>query len=98
MECNLTTVRETLMQAMQRLTDKNNPIDIATAKTTAQLASVLIDSASVEVEYIRATGGDGSQFMEASQSTHAIRQHRIPASATSGEPTAHNPFPRLRGD
>lgn len=70
------------------------PMELDRAKTIAQVASVLIDSARVEVDYIKATGGsDTSAFLE---SPAAKDQPRLPASATSGEPSAHNPFPARR--
>jgi hypothetical protein len=43
----------------------------------------LIDSARVEVDYIKATGADRSDFLEG--------QTTVPQ--LGNEPTAHNPFP-----
>lgn len=50
------------------------------------VADTLVDSARVEVDYLKATKADRSDFLEPEATNPAL----LPPSAT---PTAHNPFP-----
>jgi hypothetical protein len=100
-----TQLRATLMDSLKRLGDIGRdgaPIDHEQLKAQVQqanamkgLADTLVDSARVEVDYIKATGADRSDFLEP--------QHTAPGLPnSSGEPSAHNPFPvsathRLQG-
>lgn len=91
---HITQIREHLLgmlgdlRAMGR-TDK--PLDPEQVKAQVSLANAmkgvgdtLIDSAKVEVDYIRAVGAPKSDFLEPAVAT-------LPA--PSGSPTPHNPFP-----
>ncbi|SEI22154.1 hypothetical protein SAMN05192544_104272 [Paraburkholderia hospita] len=51
----LTGMREHLMQILAALRDHQNPMDVDRARAVAQVAGVLVDSAKVEVDYIKAT-------------------------------------------
>lgn len=89
---HITQVREQLLATLADLRNKETPMDVDRARAVAQVASVLVDTAKVEVDYIKATGGERSDFIEpASQALPAL----------SSEPSAHNPFParihRLQG-
>lgn len=79
----ITNLREHLMQTLASLRDRDNPMEPDRARAIGQVASVLIDSARVEVDYIKATGADRSDFLEG--------QTTVPQ--LDNEPTAHNPFP-----
>ncbi|MEX3967324.1 hypothetical protein AB4Y42_34705 [Paraburkholderia sp. EG286B] len=69
-------MREHLMQTLAALRDKENPMDIDRAKAVAHVASVLVDTAKVEVEYIKATDAiGGSAFMD--------NQKRLPGDSPS---------------
>lgn len=82
---HITSLREHLMQTLASLRDRENPMEPDRARAIGQVASVLIDSARVEVDYIKATGADRSDFLEGQTSTPQL----------GGEPTAHNPFPSV---
>lgn len=89
---HITHVRQSLLDTLADLRNRENPMDIERAKAVAQVASVLVDTAKVENEYLKITGQDRSDFLEA------------PASDTPGisAHSAHNPFPttirhRLQG-
>jgi len=82
-------VRQSLLDTLADLRNKENPMDIDRAKAVATVASVLVDSARVENDYIKLTGSDRSNFIEPAVGDVAPR---IPHS--SG-PSAHNPFPRV---
>ena len=82
---HITSLREHLMQTLASLRDRENPMEPDRARAIGQVASVLIDSARVEVDYIKATGADRSDFLEGQTSTPQL----------GNEPTAHNPFPGI---
>ena len=54
----ITDMRQHLMETLAALRDRENPMDVDRARAVAQVASVLVDSAKVEVDYIKATGCD----------------------------------------
>lgn len=58
----ITDMREHLMQTLAGLRDRENPMDVDRARAVAQVASVLVDSAKVEVDYIKATGATGDSL------------------------------------
>lgn len=61
-------------------------MDVDRARAIAQVAGVLVDTAKAEVEYIKATGAERSEFLEAGPKTLNITHSTLP--------TANNPFPR----
>lgn len=92
---HITQMREHLMQALASLRDRDNPMEPDRARAMAQVASVLVDTAKVEVDYIKATGSDRSDFLEMPPARPGLPND------TDG-PAAHNPFPvskvhRLQG-
>lgn len=56
-------LREELFETLRALRSKDAPIDIERAKAVAEIAQVVINSAKVEVEHLRVTGGRGSGFI-----------------------------------
>lgn len=64
MKHSIDDVRGHLFTVLERLQDNDNPMDIDRAKTIAQVAGVLVDTARVEVDFCRVTGGTGSGFMK----------------------------------
>lgn len=81
----LEDLREHLFQTLKSLRDKEHPMDIGRAKAIAEVASEVIESAKVEVEYVRATGRDDLSlpvFGEAKQAqlpagVTGIHNHKI---------------------
>ncbi len=57
-------VRSALMDTLMDLRNKETPMDIKRALAVAQVASVLVESARVENEYLKLTGQDRSDFLE----------------------------------
>lgn len=84
---HITSLREHLMQTLASLRDRENPMEPDRARAIGQVASVLIDSARVEVDYIKATGADRSDFLDGQNSGVPV---------LDGMPAAHNPFPTTR--
>ena len=78
-------VRQALLATLSDLRNRDNPMDIERAKAVATVASVLVDTAKVENEYLRITGQDSSGFL-------ASPVEQAPSLRVVG-PTANNPFP-----
>jgi hypothetical protein len=57
---NIDTLRDTLFDTMQKL--KDGTLDVEKAKTIGDLSQVIINSAKVEVDFVRANGGGKSDF------------------------------------
>jgi len=53
---DVTTLRELLFDTIGKLNDEKNPMDLERAKTIAEVAQVIINSAKVEVEHAKVTG------------------------------------------
>lgn len=88
MTTHINTLRDHLMQTLAGLRDRDNPMEPDRARAVATVASVLVDTARVEVDYIKATGGDTSGFLGGKPPAPELP-------APDGSPTAHNPFPRV---
>lgn len=56
-------LRTQLFAALRGLSDKQNPMEIERAKAIADVAQVIINSAKVEVEHMKISGGNGSGFI-----------------------------------
>lgn len=80
---HINQLREHLMSTLASLRDRDNPMEPDRARAVAQVAGVLVDTARVEVDYIKATGQDRSGFLE----------EPVGLPAPSSTPQAHNPFP-----
>ncbi len=79
-------LREHLMATLASLRDRENPMEPDRARAVAQVAGVLVDTAKVEVDYLKATGADRSNFLEPATTLPQI----------GAAPAAHNPFPVSR--
>lgn len=62
-ENDITGLRGHLFETLAALRDKKNPMDIDRAKAIAEVAREVVNTAKVEVEFIKATGGQGSGFI-----------------------------------
>lgn len=80
---HISHLRDHLMQTLSALRDRESPMEPDRARAIAQVAGVLVDTARVEVDYIKATKQDRAGFLE--------------EPATPLLPTAHNPFPSATG-
>jgi hypothetical protein len=85
---HINQVRQSLLDTLVDLRNREAPMDIERAKAVATVASVLVDTAKVENEYLKLTGQDRSHFLESTQDD-AADMPRIDA------PSAHNPFPTV---
>lgn len=85
MSPNINELREHLMGTLASLRDRDNPMEPDRARAVAQVASVLVDTARVEVDYIKATDRQESVFLSGPQVERIEHD--------DDEPSAHNPFP-----
>jgi hypothetical protein len=61
---NIENLRSHLFETLKSLRSAYNPMDLDRARAVADVARVLIDSAKVEVELLKVTGGsEGSGFI-----------------------------------
>lgn len=61
---HINTLREHLLGTLADLRNRENPMEPDRARALAQVASVLVDTARVEVDYIKASGQDVSNFID----------------------------------
>ncbi len=65
-------VRLALLDTLADLRNREQPMDIERAKAVASVASVLVDTARVENDYLKITGQDRSHFIEAQADTTTL--------------------------
>jgi hypothetical protein len=63
MKNKMVDIRNHLIAAMEGLADPDNPMDIERARAISEIGQVLINSAKVEVDFIKVTGGQGTGFL-----------------------------------
>lgn len=61
---HISTVRQHLLDTLADLRNKDNPMDIDRARAVADVASVIVNTAKVEVEYLKATNQTHTPFLE----------------------------------
>lgn len=64
MSNDINTVRQHLIDTLADLRDRTKPMEVDRARAVADVARVLVDSAKVEVEFIRAAGLNKSPFIQ----------------------------------
>lgn len=65
-------LRNHLFAALEALQDEESPMDIDRAKAVSEVAQTLINSAKVEVDYLRVTGAKDSGFITSRRALEAI--------------------------
>ena len=60
---HITALRQHLMDTLADLRNRDKPMEPDRARAVAQVASVLVDTARVEVDFLKATGRDQSEFL-----------------------------------
>lgn len=79
---HITDLQAHLMATLASLRDRENPMDVDRARVVATVAGVLVDTAKVEVEFIKATGQDQSKFL--AQQLQAPETTVTPGAAGTG--------------
>lgn len=64
MNYKIEDLRNTLIDMIKTLNNKDAVVDLDRAKVAAELAQVVVNSAKAEVDFMRVTGGTGSGFIE----------------------------------
>jgi hypothetical protein len=60
---SIVALRAKLFETLRSLSDPTKPMEIERAKAISDVAQTIINSAKVEVEHLRVTGGSGSGFI-----------------------------------
>ncbi len=76
---HINQLREHLLATLADLRSRENPMEPDRARAVAQVASVLVDTAKVEVDYLRATSQQRAGFLEEAPTV-------ISGSTPDGEP------------
>lgn len=87
---HINTLRTELLATLADLRNRSNPMEPDRARAIAQVASVLVDSAKVEVDYIKATGQDNSNFIDGLKAPATV-------AALDGGPKTQWRFPVVEG-
>lgn len=79
---HINQLRQHLLDTLTDLRNRENPMEPDRARAVAQVASVLVDSAKVEVDYLRATGQASAPFLDSPAESlpngiTGITRHRI---------------------
>ena len=69
---HINELRTELLATLRDLRNRTNPMEPDRARAVAQVAAVLVDSARVEVEYIKVTGQDNSNFIDCLKAPEAM--------------------------
>lgn len=64
MKNKIEDLRNHLFATLEALQDEEKPMELDRAKAVADVARAVIESAKVEVDFLRVTGGDGTGFMD----------------------------------
>lgn len=90
---DITALRKHLFETLAALQDKESPMDIERAKVVSEISQVIINSAKVEVDFIKVAGGKGTGFIPETEATPTVPA--LPKDTTSPRPgvTVH----RMRG-
>lgn len=59
MKNKMTNLRDHMFETLEDLRDKEKPMDIERAKAIAQVGSVIVDAAKVQVKFMEITGSQG---------------------------------------
>ncbi len=83
---HINQLRQHLMDTLADLRNREVPMETDRARAVALIASVLVDTAKVEVDYIRATTQDRSGFLEQPADPSVAHLGHTPGSGyTQGE-------------
>jgi len=61
---HIATLRQHLLDTLADLRNRENPMEPDRARAVAQVAGVLVDTAKVEIDYLKVTGQDRAGFLE----------------------------------
>lgn len=75
MNNKMTDLRNHLFATLEALQDQDNPMELERAKAIAEVGKVLVDSAKVEVMYLKVMDGEGHStgFIESEKPLPALQ-------------------------
>lgn len=80
---SMTDLRNHLFEVMEALKDKEEPMDIARAKAVCDTAQVIVNSAKIEVDFLRAIdSSEATEFFDMAR----IEERRSLAGGPQAEP------------
>ena len=80
---DINQLRELMFETLKSLKDKDAPMDVERAKAVSNAAQVIINSVKVEIDYLKVSGGQGTQFIPdalpdpAKKPGLTVRTHRL---------------------
>ena len=74
----LVDLRDHLFETLERLKDKDDPLEIERARAICGVAKMVIDTARVEVDFVRTVGETLGQTVEANTDFFGRTQPRLP--------------------
>ncbi len=95
---HISELRAELMATLRDLRNKAHPMEPDRARAVAQVAAVMVDTARVEVDYIKATGQDVSNFIDGMKEPGLGAPTSETATGTLDRSTPGRVVHRLRGD
>lgn len=87
MKNKIDDLRNHLFAALEALSDADNPMELDRAKAISDVAQTIINSAKVEVDLLRVTGGDPTSALLSTQSTALPMPAEKPLRAIGGNKT-----------
>ena len=63
MSNDINQLRDIMFETLKSLKDQAQPLDVERAKAISNAAQVIINSVKVEIDYLRVSGGTGTQFI-----------------------------------
>lgn len=83
---DLKGLRDHLFDTIERLKDKDNPMEVERARAIADVAGVILDSAKVEIGYMRVTGAASeSDFISTSERPRSLPPAAPPRAIADGK-------------
>jgi hypothetical protein len=82
----MTDLRNHLFEVMESLKDEDKPMDLARARTVVEVAQALIDTAKVEVEFLKA--------IDSSEATSFFDMQRVEAGRSLADGRGPEPVTR----
>lgn len=73
MKNKISDLRNHLFETLEALKDKDSPMDLERARTISDVAQTIINSAKVEVDFMKQTGAIGSGFIPEAQDAGKLR-------------------------
>jgi len=80
----MSDLRDHLFETLEALKDKDAPMDLDRAKAIRDVAQTLVNSAKVEVDYIKAAGEIMGQTVQVDNKFFGDEQKALPAPKANG--------------